>query len=247
VDPRNYLEQAKSFLGGRGAKLALRIAPLALMAAGALHAGTITFTPVSGSVSGSCVNCSGAFAYAFGSANSNSITNGISFYGSGGVLGSETGTEGILFSYTGTASGTGPQTLNVSWDFSGSIGFSSSSLGAQAVAPVYNWDLLFGFNGGTPTTCAGCSGTAPADGSAVTGAGTIAVPSGAISSYTAVFDFTFNPTDEDETLNIDIPAELSIDVVNPASTGVPEPSTLLLIIPGLGLLGLVARRRRYQG
>jgi len=244
LEPRNYLDQAKSFLGGRGAKLALRIAPLALMAAGAVHAGTITFTPTSGGVSGTCTGCGDNFASAGGSASSNSITNGISFYGSGGVLGASGGTEGILFSYTGTASGTGPATLNISWDFSGNIGLSSSSVGAQALAQ-YDYDLLFAFNGGTPVTCTGCSGTGLANGTAVDGSGTVSVPSGTISSYTADFEFTFSPDNEDETLNIDIPQNLSIDVTN-AATGVPEPSTLLLMIPGLGLLGVVARRRRHQ-
>jgi len=243
MESKNYVARAKSFLSGRGASLALRIAPLALAAAGAAHAGTITFTPSSGTVTPFCTSCvsGGVGLEGGGNASSKSITNGISYFGSGGVFGSFGGTEGVEFSYNGTASGTGPGTLNVSWDFTGSIGIAIAS---DLDSGDYSYTLKFALNGGTPTACATCTGSEPS-GTEATGTGSFTAPSGAITSYQAVFDFSIQAISPDQEFTINIPNNLSIDVTN-AAAGVPEPGTFLLLVPGLALLGLRAMRRKER-
>jgi|SRR5579884_2779740 len=240
MESNNYVARAKSFLSGRGASLALQIAPLALLAAGPAHASAITFTPVTGTVTPFCMSCAsgGVGLVGSGTANSKSITNGISFFGSGGVAGSFEGTEGLEFSYSGAASGTGPTTVNIAWNFTGSLGLIVGSVEDE----TYSYTLKLGFNGATPAACATCSGS-EGNGDPATGSGTFTSPSGAITSYQAVFDFSFEPFTPSERFTITIPDSSSIDLTSVA-VGVPEPGTFLLLIPGLALFGVRALRGR---
>jgi len=240
MEQNNYVARAKSFLSGRGASLALRIAPLALMAAGVAHASAITFTPVTGTVTPFCTGCAsgGAGLSGSGTASSSALSNGISYFGSGSVSGAVGGVEGLEFSYSGAASGTGPATINVSWDFTGSFGIVTTSLAADN----YDYSLKLGLNGAPPTACATCSGET-LNGVETTGSGTFTAPSGGITSYHAVFDFSIDAFTPSEHFGITIPDSSSIDLTS-AVAGVPEPGTFLLLIPGLALFGLRALRRK---
>jgi len=239
MDSNNYVARARSFLRGRGARLALRIAPLAVMAVGVAHASTITFTPVNGTVTPFCTGCSGGGVVGSGSASSSALSNGISYFGSGGVTGG-TGIEGLDFSYNGTASGTGPTTLNVSWDFTGTFGLLTTGLDVL----TYDYTLKFAFNNGALTACATCSGTG-SSGVPVIGTGSFSSPTGTITTYQAFFDFRFDSPSTSERMIISIPADLSVDVTN-AAAGVPEPGTFLLLVPGLALFGVRALRRKQR-
>src|SRR5579884_1271193 len=207
METNNYIARAKSFLSGRGASLAVRISPLALMAAGVAHAGTITFTAVTGDV---VVSCSGEEEECGpgltggGTANSALTADGISFYGSASLEpGYNGGSQVIEFEYYGlgaAASGTGPGTLNISWDFTGNLGYGATG---DFSGETYGYLLELHLVGASPGLWS-YGGTAT-NGTAVTGSSTFDVGPGDITRYDA--DFTFTSDYGFQDFSVTIPAD----------------------------------------
>jgi hypothetical protein len=128
VNDVNYLEQAKSFLSQNSHRLALRVAPLALMAVAAAHAGnsTLSFNALSsGTVSDSCSGGSAVITALAGAPTSGGL--GLTLSGAARLPGP-------------AASGV-PCSLTMSWNGNGSGLFpgTSATLGSTfTVAAPYD-------------------------------------------------------------------------------------------------------------
>jgi hypothetical protein len=201
----------------------LRVLPLLLVVAGALHAGAI-FGPPSGTVSA----IGGGIATGTAGGLTTFGGQGISLDGTGTLTGVKSGRAGLLFDWTGTGSGTFlTDTLPASWDFTITGPGASTS----------DWTLTFTINPGSTTTILVIT---TYTGSVGAGGGSVSVADAPINaltgndfvSYEVSLEVDTAFTSSTETLAVDVPPLTSIDI-NPAD--VPEPASILL-----GAIGITA-------
>ena len=231
----NSLDRAKAFLKGRGAKLALAVIPLATIAVSTAQAvrqvGPVFGPPASGSgVSYSCSGCS---------FNPNFAITTLPLFN---------GAQGIRVSGPASFTANSPGDYNLYLQFSGVVGGGSFGSATMPVDYLFSvdpgngtfthWNLEFGVSE-TPstylsfTTSGAGSGSQPVD---ISGTGTI---TGLLAgqpyawNINLTLDWTANATGA--TLNLDLPLDIG---------SVPEPASILLVGPGIGLLMLVRRRRK---
>lgn len=234
----NSLERAKRFLAQKASRLALTMLPLAALA--------LSTSPAKASAtlaSGVCAVTDG-----LGTCTDTTATGG----GNTGLNTIEVSTIEPAFSNIntldflslGAASGSASGEVPVSWDF--------VLLNAPA-DPTVSWNITFTLRNGTggsaqlyQFTQTG-SGSTSALGTVVSGSGFISIPSGGGNDLTAwAINLNSNSPfgfDTDTNYSIDIPADATLVLNSPANSSVPEPSTLLLMLPGAALL---LRRKKRQ-
>lgn len=232
------LERAKHFLARKASRLALAVVPLAAVtissssakAEAILTSDACTVTTGSGScgislsgVSGGNMHLNSAFLSTSGSTVL-SVGSAIDFSG-GSPSGGATG------SYNGK--------VPVSWDF--------DLIEVNAVR-VIDWTLTFTLNGsggGAVATFSksGSASTSSGGGTAVSGSGNMPTPGAStpIFGYTITLDTTTMSGKGSYEINIPVGSTLDL---NPDPGSVPEPSTLLLMVPGVGALLLLRRKKQ---
>lgn len=236
----NSLERAQRFLAEKASRLALSVLPLAALAVSAVpaHANT-TFNVGSGSGLGNCSAFSSSGSASCNSFQQNSVggdpnANWVAMGGSGSMVSFSGGSMSFGISGGGASGSLGAGTVPVSWDFF--LTNRSSSGG------TVNWDVFFevSFSGGefpnyslSGSTVLSGSGTTE-----VTGSNAITIPGGNVTGY-EINLFTVSSGGSAIPFSVDIPGDSSLDL----NTGVPEPSSLLLVAAG-GLLFLRRKKRK---
>jgi hypothetical protein len=232
----NSLERAKRFLARKASRLALAVVPLAAVAISSSPAkanAVLTSDDCSVTVgSGSCgIELSGTPG---GNNHLNSAflsTSGSTVLSVGGVVDFSGGSP------SGGASGSYNGKVPVAWDF--------DIVTTTATNRVVAYTITFTLNGSGGAVVASFttsgSATSSSGGTAVSGTANIPTPG----ASTPIFGYTITlDTDNGngKAYGIEIPADSTLDL-NPL-TSTPEPSTLLLTIPGVGALLLLRRKKR---
>jgi len=229
----DLLNRANSFLKGSGRKLALTVVPLAILAAPAAQA---SLSPVPGFH----FDSGGATAPGTGLPNGGSDlvhwdqlpsfqgVPGISLYADtiSGLLDCEVGEPcGVTINWSGNLGGaTFPGPVPVSWDFTAS--------------PDFTWYVVFDV-GGNSVDAGSKKGTV-AGGTWVSGVSSVVA--GSDNSWSADLFIGWSPGAA-SSYSVTVPGRRSLDF-NGADDAVPEPASLLLLGPALGLLLLQRRRAR---
>jgi hypothetical protein len=219
----NSLERAKLFLAKKASRLALAVLPLAAIAVPA-HAGSFS--------AGGCGLMTGSGSCTVSQASStggNSQANWLQMFGSGWAQSS--GGWMAEFFASGGASGSLSGNVPVSWDFSVN----------NVLDPTVDWsvdfEVFYNMSGSQSIQTAefsqSGSGSTPFSAS---GSGLLSLPNGAMLNGYSMDLFTSSSG----AFTVDIPENLTMDL-NPAS-GVPEPSTILLV--SAGGAALLWRRRK---
>lgn len=242
------LERAKAFVNSRAGKTALKIMPLALAAAAAVTVtpqakADVTLTNPKAFFQGCVGMCSGGFVIDNQTDTASQVpeTGFTGAVGSGNMSGhftsSSTGTP-LHFYLSGGATGTGvPNTLILSWDYNLTT---PSDITVQSVAVWFTYSNgdLFGDcdatadNGGIADSCS----------IDLTGEEASAGP---LNSWNAFFEAqTINPNGDTAPLVWDVSYLAVTSGPYPSTTPTPEPSSMLLALAGLPLIGRFVRRKR---
>jgi PEP-CTERM motif len=232
----NSLERAKRFVAEKASRLALTVVPLAALAVSAVPAKAATLNPstctafaTSGSASCSTIQVNPV--------GQNPQLNWIAFGGSGSAPFGGSINFGIS---GGTADGgsISAGTVPVSWDFFIDPVMVTLKPGPLVTSVEVSWSVFFNLNlDNTSFPSFSMSGSAPL-GSEVTGSGLISVSGGSVNGYTMSLS-----TSSSLSYSVSVPLLTSVDLNPGTPAGVPEPSTLLLMIPGLAG-ALILRRRK---
>ena len=255
----NYLEPAKSLLNGNALRMALRAAPLALLAVAAAHANSSFNAPTFGGVA--LPNCSGATSAGTAPSFGGTPTNGglgLNLYGSASMTGpTGPGTCTLTMTWQGTGSGS----------FYGSTGALNSSFTitppGDAAVNSYNLTVLINGTQEYTNTCGtipevqqgneDLRGLAPRGSTLCSGpisilGQTFSVPSGSLSTWTYEVDLTVIATWSDDGQGVlwtYVPSNSTITLLAQSPpTNVPAltpmafimTAMLLLCLAGAGLL-----------
>jgi hypothetical protein len=231
----NLLERAKGYIASKASKIAMVAVPLAALAINTVPA-------QAGGVSGVSFNSSSCAVFAgLGSCSSDQVSpsggnpsaNWLELFTANPVISS--GGVQLFVSGGATGSFSSAQTVPISWDF-----FVSGPNGGTV-----NWDLLFQINttaSGSSTFSIDPSGTAAitsGSGTEVQGSSSLLVPASNVTGYElflTVNDPNFDP------FSVMVPGGGTIDLNGQLAA--PEPSSLLLALPGLA--AFLLRRRKKQ-
>ena len=256
----NYVARAKALLGGETRKIALKVIPLALVAM-AVNAGTVSFPALTGvnPVSGGGAPASFASATSGGSiigptSFSFSAFSPLNGFGGGKVYGGTTWSSTSGFFFTGEGLrwvANGPAQGQIpSGGLTIPVGVQFALTDAQGLPLGWSISYQVNYAGGGSAT-GGSSGSLGSGGGAVDYTDSLSFAGGkTLIGYTVEIDGWLTsgsiPSDilPDGTVMVvlDVPAN-SIDFNKPPS-GVPEPATMLLVVPVLGLAFLLKRRRK---
>jgi hypothetical protein len=234
------LERAKRFLAQKASRLAVVVVPLAAVALSSspAKAGSITLTSGSGCVLDVCT-------VSTGTGGGYSGMNSIDLSTSGSVTAFHIGDYQLDFSANGGVTGgsgsISPGTeIPVSWDF---------VLLNPQLDPTVTWNITFSLNDGSGRSetqysySASGSNATTLTGTTVSGTGDITIPAsggGDITGWSITLD-----TSATGSYRVDIPGDLTLVLNSPGSSGaVPEPSSMLLTVPGMGALLLLRRKKR---
>jgi PEP-CTERM motif len=238
------LQKAKAFFESKGKKLALAVAPLAMIAASAVPAhASLVISPFpsgpGGSITGGNGSASGGL-FATPVIGSNGLP-GLSITGSAVETATNSGGTTLTFSYAGSIpeafQSFFPSSVPIEWHF--------------LVTPSNNtdisWNLTYSFWDAStpisdpPNTTGGFSGSAlnvlggtSAD---FQGLGDVNLPA-TLANFRVDLNVLWSANGPGSTLTVDIPTG-SLDINTPA----PEPGSYLLMGAGMGLLALRARRK----
>jgi hypothetical protein len=230
------LDRAKKFLASKARTLALAVVPLAAATS------TIEAAPLQLSASGCQVNSIGSFSSGFcttSSVNPGGVDgiNWIQIFGDGYAYSFSGGSFGIQFSAFGSGDGGDSPSglMPLAWDFTISDAFDT-----QDISYYLSFEF-FDNNSGSYFHSESGSGLGR-----VTGKYSLAIPNSGIISWSVnlvVQGTTMNGEfSEGSSFFVDIPEGTTIDL-NPVDATVPEPSSLLLALPG-GAYILLRRRRK---
>jgi hypothetical protein len=232
----NSLERAKHFLARKASRLALAVVPLAAVAVSTPSAKAAAILNNSGGCD--VTTGTGSCGIDIFSSGGNNHLNVASLFTSGAAVAS-----GSALDFSGglTSGGANGGTLNgkvpVSWDF---------DIIQAATSRTVDWTItftLYGSGGSVVSTFSksGSAASSSGSGTLVAGSGNLPSPSGSnIYGYSITLDT--ETASGKGSYSINIPADASLDL-NP-DTSTPEPSTLLLTIPGIGALLLLRRKKR---
>ena len=236
MEGRNYMKMGREFLRNAG-KLTLKVAPLALAAAHLAHATSVigpTYTFSGGSAVASCSGggCGSVSPGAF-VCNNTGLGGTISFAISGDTTFTQdtNPTSALVLTWNGFFSSPLLSGVSVPYSYAFSV-IDSNNL------PV-NYALQF--TGALSDSVSGT--TAPAQVSQpVSGTGA-AISTGSTNFSVALTLNFVGAAASGDTLTASVPPGATIDVPL-TSNLVPEPATFALIVPALGALWLVRRRRK---
>jgi len=226
----NLLDRANSFLKGSGKKLALTVVPLAILAAPAAQAMAVSsFSFDHGVVTGpgTGIPSGGYDLVHWDSLPSFQGVTGISLYtdtisGDLDCVSQGDCSGSVTINWTGYLGGaTFPGPVPVSWDFSAS--------------PDFTWQVYFNVGGNELTFT---------QNSPVTGevSGVSSIVAGTGDTWEADLRISWSNV-TDASYSVTVPRGTSFDFNNRDDV-VPEPASLLLVGPALGLLLLKRRRAR---
>lgn len=240
------LQKAKAFFESRGKKLALAVAPLAMIAAAAVPAHAIVVATPFPIGSGGSVGVIGGGGSVSGSLVGAPVVGanglpGLSITGTGTETAVNSGGTTLTFSYGGPVGlayqNSFPASLPIEWHF----------IATPSNTTDITWLLTYSFwDSGTPTnnppsTTGGFSGSAlgvvggtSAD---FQGLGVVNLP-GNLANFRVDLNVAWSASSPGSTLTVDIPTG-SLDLNTPA----PEPGSYVLMSAGMALLVFRARRK----
>jgi len=246
------LQRAKKFLARNAVKLALRAAPLALVAAGIAHANPTFSAPNSTSVT---QNCSGGSLT--GSLAGAATNNGLGETLSGSAsLGISNSTCAVTMKWKGNGSGT----------FVGSTAALNSNFNITPPnnGSVQSWVMTVFINGSQVGQFSCAALISQANSKAAPRIGTLCSGAQSLSNKTVTVPASFSNWEVDlvvtgffgsgDTMSISVPSGASIDLLAAGTTGVPALTPASLFTTAMLLLGLAAyklfgwtpsRRRPY--
>jgi hypothetical protein len=238
------LQKAKAFFESKGKKLALAVAPLAMIAASAVpaHAGLVVSpfpTGPGGSITGGNGVASGGL-FASPVIGSNGLP-GLSITGGATETATSSGGTTLTFSYAGSVGPAFqsffPSSVPIEWHF----------LATPSNNSNISWNLTYSFwdastlTSDPPNTTGGFSGSAlnvlGGTSAEFQGLGDVNLPA-TLANFQVDLNVLWDANGAGATLNLDIPTG-SLDLNTPA----PEPGSYLLMGAGMGLLLLRARRK----
>jgi len=265
VDQHDYLKRGKEFLA-RATKLSLKVAPLALAAAGVANAGA-TYSFSTGSANGNCT-FTGVGANCITSGGSPTATsptalpgtipffimgdNNSAVFENAGNPGSGGGTMAPILKWNGSIS---PGLLDgVTSPFHYDFFLSDSNGLSVSWTLTFTGQLTGSASGALPVTVSAIT-LAPLSGITCTGTDNVC-GNGTLTSHSSATSLTVELDLSDsfnsfaggtDTIAVTIPNNGTIDAtVNSSQSAVPEPGSLLLIAPALGGF-FVLRRIRKRG
>jgi hypothetical protein len=238
------LQKAKAFFESKGKKLALAVAPLAMIAASAVpaHASLVVSpfpTGPGGSIAGGNGNVSGSL-FASAVTGSNGLP-GLSITGSATETATNSGGTTLTFSYAGSVGASFqnffPSSVPIEWHF----------FATPSNASDINWNLTYSFwdpstpTSNPPNTTGGFNGSAlnvqGGTSAEFQGLGDVNLPA-TLANFRVDLNVLWSANGPGSTLTVNIPTG-SLDLNTPA----PEPGSYLLMGAGMSLLVLRARRK----